>query len=572
MSVFKDIILLIPKSLRVRSFIVLLMVFFGMVLEMAGVGLIIPVFNLILNTEQLLEYTFIQNIFSRFSISDEKYFIYAALGLLMFVYVFKALYLSFLSWVQAKFVYTLQAHISRELFNKYIKQPYSFHLDRNSAFLIRNVTTETTQLVESAFLSMMLVINETIVILGLVALMFILTPSKALIMFLVISLGMIVIQLSTRKLLMQWGSERQINEGLKIKTAQEGLGGIKDIKVLARESEILKSFFNHVNTVAKVSANRNAVQQYPRIWIEFLGIFSLMIIILMDISSGASSLTIIPSIAFISAIAFRIMPSSNRFLSAIQSIKYSTPVVNLVKEELSLTDNQNYSKTSYEEPLTFENDICINNISFSYNQKNNILDNISFIINSGEKIGIIGSSGAGKSTFVDLILGLHKPNKGSIKVDGIDIFQNLKRWYEIIAYVPQTIFLSDDTLRRNIAYGLPESEIDNNNIMEAIKLAQLEDFVSDLDHGLETVIGERGVRISGGQRQRIGIARALYNKPKLLILDEATSALDEEIEKEVMDSIYSLDSSITILIIAHRLSTLDKCNKIISLSNGTIKN
>lgn len=571
MSVYKDILLLIPSNLRLKSLLVLLMVFIGMLLEMAGVGLIIPVFSLILDSEKLLEYKFFQELFDKYSINDEKYFIFAALGLLMLVYIFKAIYLSILSWVQARFVYQLQADISRTLFFKYISQPYSFHLNRNSAYLIRNVTTETTQLVEAAFLSMMLVINEVIVILGLVFLMFILTPSKALILVSIIAIGMLLIQTITKKLLVGWGTIRQENEGLKIKTAQEGLGGIKDIKVLSREHEILKSFYNHVNAVATVSANRNAVQQYPRIWIEFLGIISLMVIILVDIMSGVSTVSIIPSVAFIAAIAFRIMPSSNRFLSAIQSIKFSTPVVELVKNELLLESSYKEINKGDKSFIEFKDNIKINNITFSYKEKANILKDISFEIKSGEKIGIVGSSGSGKSTFVDVILGLHTPDLGNIEVDGKNIFDNLNQWHEILGYVPQTIFLSDDTLRRNIAYGLSESDIDDDNIKSAIRLAQLDEFVSDLDMGLETIIGERGARISGGQRQRIGIARALYKKPKLLILDEATSALDMNIEAEVMQSIYSLDKSITILIIAHRLSTLDRCDKIITLSNGTIK-
>lgn len=571
MKVYKNIIGLIPKNMKLRSIFVLVLVFFGMILEMMGVGLIIPVFSLILDTNKLLEYPFFVGLFNILSINDEIYLIYAALVLLIFIYSFKAVYLSILSWVQAKFVYDLQASLSKKLFTRYIFQPYSFHLTRNSAYLIRNVTTETTQLVESAFLPMMLVINEVIVISGLVALMFFITPNKAIILFSIILLGMITIQLLTKTLLVKWGRQRQDNEGLKIKTSQEGLGGIKDIKVLGREYQIINMFNNHVEMISNASGNRNAVQQYPRIWIEYLGIISLIVIILLDIFNEIPISEIIPGVAFIAAIAFRIMPSSNRFLSAIQSIKFSTPVVNLITDELKLDKNVLEIKTKDKlSILDFEDKISIKDISFSFDGVTNILDKISIDVIKGEKIGIVGSSGAGKSTFVDLLLGLHLPNSGKIEIDGEDIYQNLDQWYQMIGYVPQSIFLSDDTLRRNIAYGLPEDKIDDVKINSAIEMAQLNDFVINLENGIDTVIGERGVRISGGQRQRIGIARALYKNPKLLILDEATSALDVEIEKDVMESIYSLDSSITILIIAHRLSTLDKCNRILGLDNGKI--
>lgn len=568
MNVYKSILGLIPLELRKRSVIVLMLVFFGMLLEMLGVGMIIPVFGLVLNTEKLVEYSFFQYLISTFSISDFTYLIYFSLSTLVVVYVMKAVYLSGLAWIQARFVFDLQANISGELFSLYLRQPYSFHLRRNSAYLIRNVTTETQQLVESAFLSMMLIVNELVVITGLVILMFILTPSKALVLVGIIFAGGIVIQALTKNMLLSWGQSRQVNDGLKIKTAQEGLGGIKDIRVLGRENDVLAKFRGHVNTVAKVSANRNAVQQYPRIWIEFLGIIALICIIIIDLFNGLAAIDIIPDVAFIGAIAFRIMPSVNRLLSAIQSIKFSTPVVSLIKEELSLAVSEDTVENNGE--IVFNDSIEVTNLSFFYESNSPIIDSISFEIQKGKKIGIIGASGAGKSTFVDLILGLHEPSAGAITVDDVKIADNLRGWQSILGYVPQTIFLSDDTLRSNVAFGVPDSEINLDDLLYAIKLAQLDEFVSELDEGIETVLGERGVRLSGGQRQRIGIARALYRRPKLLVLDEATSALDNQIEKEVMASIYSLDDSITIIIVAHRLTTLDGCDEIITLANGRL--
>ena len=568
MSVYKSILGLIPLESRNRSVIVLILIFFGMLLEMLGVGMIIPVFGLVLNTEKLVEYSFFQYLISTFSISDLTYIIYFSLSTLVVVYVTKALYLSGLAWIQARFVFDLQAKISSELFSLYLRQPYSFHLRRNSAYLIRNVTTETQQLVESAFLSMMLIVNELAVITGLVILMFILTTSKALVLMGIIFTGSIIIQASTKNLLLSWGQRRQVNDGLKIKTAQEGLGGIKDIRVLGRENDVLAKFTGHVNTVATVSANRNAVQQYPRIWIEFLGIIALICIIIIDLFNGLAAIDIIPDVAFIGAIAFRIMPSVNRLLSAIQSIKFSTPVVSLIKEELSLAVSEDTVENNGE--VVFNDNIKVTNLSFFYESNSPIIDGISFEIQKGKKIGIIGASGAGKSTFVDLILGLHEPSAGAITVDDVKIADNLRGWQSILGYVPQTIFLSDDTLRSNVAFGVPDSEINLDDVLYAIKLAQLDEFVSELDEGIETVLGERGVRLSGGQRQRIGIARALYRRPKLLVLDEATSALDNQIEKEVMASIYSLDDSITIIIVAHRLTTLDGCDEIITLANGRL--
>ncbi len=566
MNIYKNIYSLIPLELRNRLIIILVLVFFGMLIEMLGVGIILPILALILNTEKLLEYPITQYLISFFYINDNSYLIYLLLGILVLPYLIKAIYLNWLALVQARFVFDLQANISCRLFSLYVHQPFSFYLKRNSAYLIRNVTTETQQLVESAFLPLMLIINELLVITGLVVLMLILTPSKALILLGTILVGVIVMHLLTKKLLIFWGQIRQANEGLKIKTAQEGLAGIKEIKILGRENDILWKFTTHVNTVAKVSANRNAAQQYPRIWIEFLGVIALIFIILIDLLNGLAAINVVPDVAFIGMISFRIMPSVNRLVSAFQSINFSTPVVSLVKEEINLSVPAITIDGNSE--VVFNNNIKLINLSFYYELNKPIIDSTSIEIKKGQKIGIIGSSGAGKSTFVDLILGLHEPLAGTIKVDDVNIIDNLKGWQSILGYVPQTIFLSDDTLKSNVAFGVPYSDINVHDVLYAIKLAQLDDFVSGLTQGIDTLLGERGVRLSGGQRQRLGIARALYRRPKLLVLDEATSALDTQIEKEVMKSIYSLDDSITILIVAHRLSTLDGCDYIIKLENG----
>ena len=569
MSIYKDILSLIPKELRVRSFVVLVLVFIGMVLEMLGVSLIIPIFSLILNSENSNFAQFLNFLPESLYPESTTELIYLSLSALILIYLLKAIYLSFLSFVQSRFVFSLQANISNRLFETYLKQPYTFHLNSNSAYLIRNVTTETQVLVEATFISFMLIVNELVVITGLVILMFFLTPLKASILLGIVLLGGLIIQILSKDLLLKWGEVRQNNEGKKIKSAQEGLGGIKDVLVLNRKDEILNKFSNSVNSATKASANRYAVQQFPRLWIEVLGIIALMIMILIDLLQGVPSVELISGVAFIAAIAFRIMPSSNRFLSSIQSIKFSTPIVRLLKNELSIErESQNSSK---EIPFIFEDNIIIKDLCFGYDAKNLIINNLSLEIQKGMNLGIVGTSGAGKSTFVDLILGLHEPSSGIFTIDGIDLFSNLRGWQAIIGYVPQNIFLSDDTLRRNIAFGLADEDINENDIDYAINLSQLGDLVSNLDDGVDTLMGERGVRLSGGQKQRIGIARALYQRPKILILDEATSSLDLETEADVMKSIYSLDKSITIIIIAHRLSTLDNCDRIVTLSNGKVQ-
>lgn len=541
-----------------------------MLLEMLGATLIIPVLACVLNINKYLDSSLVQFLIYIFKIDDYRDLIYLALVTLILVYLIKAMYLNWLSLIQAKYVFNLQANISCRLFSLYVIQPFSFHLQRNSAYLIRNVTTETQQLVESAFLPLMLIINEAIVIAGLIILMILITPIKAMILLCTILLGVLTVQLLTKNLLFKLGHIRQANEGLKIKAAQEGLGGIKEIKLLGREKDVLKKFAMFVNSVAIASAKRYSVQQYPRIWIEFLGVAALISLIILDLLKGMNAVDIIPDVAFIGMISFRMLPSCNRLVSAIQSINFSLPVIMLVKEELKLEGSN--STFCYKNFNNFSKEIKLNDVSFYYEINRPIINHVFLDIKKGQKIGIIGTSGAGKSTFVDLILGLHVPKTGTIKVDGLDIAGNLRGWQAILGYVPQSIYLSDDTLKSNVAFGVPDSDINIDDVLYALKLAHLDNYVSELSEGIETILGERGVRLSGGQRQRIGIARALYRRPKLLVLDEATSALDTEIEKEVMKSIYSLDDSITIIIVAHRLSTLDGCDKIITLSNGNLYN
>ena len=282
--------------------------------------------------------------------------------------------------------------------------------------------------------------------------------------------------------------------------------------------------------------------------------------------------SILQSLGVFVAAAFRMIPSVNRIMISMQQIKFANVTISKLQNEFTYIkkNTEKHDKSSSNKTITFENNIQFKNISFSYDATKQILSDFNFKINSGEFIGIIGASGSGKSTLVDLLLGLLKPNTGDIFSDNISIHDNLKSWQLLIGYVPQTIYLTDDTLKNNIGFGIPESEIDNTRVDFAVKAAQLDAYINSLPEGLNTNVGERGVKMSGGQRQRIGIARALYNHPKILVLDEATSALDNSTEHEVMDSIYMM-KNITVIIIAHRLSTLNKCNRIIEIKSGKIE-
>ena len=314
-------------------------------------------------------------------------------------------------------------------------------------------------------------------------------------------------------------------------------------------------------------------QQIPRLWLELLAVLSLVLLIFSMMAQGYNLKGIIPILGLFAAAAFRLMPSVNRILSSILTLRSGLPVINTIYNELEHEREYNYQQYNGVMPSeSFQKIIEFDEVNYIYPEAHApALRNLSLIIGKGETIGIIGTSGAGKTTLVDVLLGLLTPHIGQVKVDGVDIQKNLRNWQRQIGYVPQTIYISDDTLRNNIAFGLSEKQIDEHAVESAVRSAQLTDFIRTLPDGLNTVVGERGVRLSGGQRQRIGIARALYHNPAVLVMDEATSALDSATEKEVMLAVSALRGDKTIIIVAHRTTTVAICGKIYKLENGGIE-
>ena len=308
------------------------------------------------------------------------------------------------------------------------------------------------------------------------------------------------------------------------------------------------------------------MQQLPRLWLELLAIAALAVLLISMTMQGKPMIAVLPTLALFAAASFRLMPSANRILSGIQQLRFGLPVVDMLHHELTLANEAPDAKAK---PISFENTLALKCVSYTYPTANKqALNNVDLTISKGDMIGFIGESGSGKSTLIDIVLGLLSPDEGFVVVDGVDVQSNLRGWQDQIGYVPQNIYLTDDTLRRNVAFGLSEEDIDNNAVERALQAAQLQNFVDTLPQGVNTVVGERGVRLSGGQRQRIGIARALYHDPAVLVLDEATSALDNETEAEVMDAVISMHGKKTILIIAHRLTTIQRCTNLYQIKHG----
>ena len=573
-SEFLKVRSLLTSSQRRSAGVLVGLMSIGMVLETIGIGLVIP--TLVLMTEQDLaaRYPRLQPLLYSLDNPSPVHLIQMAMLGLVGIYLIKNLFLAFLAWRQTRFAYGVQVQLSQRLFTTYLRQPYTFHLQRNSAQLIRNVTGEVAMFTE-AIMSTMLVLTESLALLGIATLLLLVEPLGALIVVLVLGGAAWIFYRGTRSRIARWGVARQHHDGMRLQHLQQGLGGAKDVKLLGRERDFLEQYDLHNSKSARVGQFQAMVQQLPRLWLELLAVVGLTTLVLTMLTSRRDLASIVPTLGLFAAAAFRLMPSVNRILAGIQTLRYNRPVISTLYAEIQLApDESPIPRLNHDEPgsrLVFQTEIRATDIGYTYfNAPAPALDRLSLSISKGESIGLIGPSGSGKSTLVDIILGLLTPDAGNITVDGQNIQQCLRRWQDKIGYVPQSIYLTDDTLKRNVAFGLPVELIDDAAVRQAIKSSQLEDLVASLPEGLDTVVGERGIRLSGGQRQRIGIARALYHDPAVLVLDEATSALDTATERGVMEAVKALHGSKTILIVAHRLSTVAHCDRIYRLEQGGV--
>jgi ABC-type multidrug transport system fused ATPase/permease subunit len=555
-----------------RNAIVLLgLMLIGMMLETLGVSLVIPALAMLTQGNIALRYPAFQPVLDALGNPSQQTLVIGGMLVLVGVYLIKAMFLALLAWSQMRFAFGVQEQLSQRLFAVYLRQPYTFHLQRNSAQLIRNVINEVSMITGNAILPVMLLLTEGLVLIGLCGLLLAVEPQGALIVVSVLGAAAWGFHRLTHGSIEHWGKARQYHEGLRLQHLQQGLGGVKDVKMFGREADFLQQYRIHNYQSAHVAQLQSTLQQLPRLWLELLAVSGLAILVISMLVQNRPLEAVLPTLGLFAAAAFRLMPSVSRILGAVQALRFGMPMIDVLHAELNLKipDAAGNQKPS----APFHSSIELNHVSYTYPAAASAaLKDISLLIKRGESVGFIGASGAGKSTLVDIILGLLTLEKGVVLVDAKDIQQNLRNWQDQIGYVPQSIYLTDDTLRRNVAFGLPDEQIDDAAVKRAIQSAQLEDFVSGLPYGLMTMVGERGIRLSGGQRQRIGIARALYHDPAVLLLDEATSSLDTETEHGVMQAVKALKGNKTILIVAHRLSTVDHCDRLYRMEKGELVN
>jgi ABC-type multidrug transport system fused ATPase/permease subunit len=535
-----------------------------MVIETLSLGLILPLIGLLTNSDYQSKYP---KVFDFFGNPSDKTLLVAGSLVLVAIYAVKNIFLYFSASVQRKFINNSSARISQMVFKSYLAQPYEFHLTRNSATLIRNAENANS-VITGGLDPFLVLLTDGLVAIGLFVLLMLVEPVGTLCVLVVFGGAAIGFQALTRKRITEWGRLRKTHMKMVLKHLQQGLGGVKEIKVLGRENEFFIEHEHHLVKSMEINRKYALIQLLPRLWLEVLAIIGLAILVAVMAGTREDVSSFLPTLGLFAATAFRILPSIGRIMASFQTIAYSSPLIRTVDEDLKISV---VADATQNEELLFKREIKFENISFSYASAHRpSLQNVSLSILLGEAVGIVGPSGAGKSTLVDIFLGLLSPSEGVVSVDGEDIATGRRSWQDQVGYVPQSIYLVDDSLIRNIALGIPHDLIDHNAVLRALRAAQLEEFVSTLPLGLETIVGERGVRLSGGQRQRIGIARALYSNPQVLVLDEATSSLDTETERGVMDAVKALQGEKTVVIVAHRLSTVSYCSKIFSIEDARL--
>jgi len=575
MAPFKKILFLLTPDMRKRAGLLLIIILISALLDMLGVASILPFMTVLTNPGFIETNSIFNKLFHAlniFGITNNQEFIFG-LGVIVFILLISSIaFKAYATYAQIKFTRICEYSFSKRLVEGYLSQPYTWFLNRHSAELEKNIVSEALTVVGGGIKPLLEVIAKGTLTLVLLTLLIIADPKLALIVGITLGGAYAFIYYFVKGYLNKIGKKRLKNNELRFRFVSEALGAVKEVKVGGLEKIYIKLFSDSAKIFSRTQASASVVSQLPRFFLEAIAFGGILLIILHTMSKTGSFNDALPIISLYVFAGYRLMPALQQIYVCFSELSFVGPSVDKIYEDLNelrpITENQD------QELFSFNKVISLKNISFNYpNASRTALKNISLDIPAKTVVGLVGSTGCGKTTTVDIILGLLEAQSGTLKVDGKTITnQNVRSWQRCIGYVPQNIYLSDNSVAANIAFGVDPEDIDKESVENASKIANLHKFViEELPKGYQTIIGERGVRLSGGQRQRIGIARALYHKPKLLIFDEATSALDNLTEQAVMDSVNNLRKNLTIILIAHRLSSIKKCDRIYLLEKGEIK-
>lgn len=552
-----------------------ILIFIGGLLETVSVSGVLPVVWVIIDPEKAQENRYIQFAMNFLGVDSIEGFIVPLLTALIVLYVFKNAFLLFLANEQNRFIAYNRNKLISQVLREFLNRPYEFYLDADIPTVFR-LTDSDIPNVFNILMAMISLVSEAVVFVLLCIVM--LVTDWKLLLFLVVIFGLLslVILKVLKPRLSSLGEKNLAIQSRIAKWRIQAIYGIKDVKVLHRESFFADNYESSGRIGAGYSKNYAVMNNMPRLLIETVFLSSILGYIILYILLGNNAASLIPMLTAFAVAAIRMMPSVNRINTYMTDISYFRPCLDYVYEnmninEISRRNNQTLKPADPSKTMQLYDRIELKEIVYAYpNTDKLIFDRASMVIPCGKSVGIMGPSGAGKSTIVDILLGLLKVREGSIQCDGVNIFDNYPAWLSQIGYIPQSIYLVDEPIRNNIAFGIADDAIDDQRIWEVLEEAQLKDFIKGLPEGIDTAIGDRGVRLSGGQRQRLGIARALYHNPEILVFDEATSALDNETESAVMEAINSFHGRKTMVIIAHRLNTIEKCDMIYKVDDGKI--
>lgn len=566
----KQVLSILNRGEKIKLVILFFMVGLGSILELLGVSAFSPLINLITDPSIIHTKWYLEWLYQALRIQDTRRFLSVVILIIIAIYIIKNVYLIWERNILYRYIFNVQKRVSVKLLKAYLNEPYSFFLTRNTAVLQRSLQSDTDSFVKAIkhFLELMI---EAITCVVIIVYLFLVSHSMTIIIA-VILVGLVgFFAFTTKKKTQKLGRDSQKYKAEIYQYMNQALGGVKEIKVLNREHTFLDKYEDSFGKFTYAQRVSEILGMVPKYCVEASCMTGLLVAILLKMYFGQKDLIdFIPQLSVFAIASVRLLPSVGRINQYFTYILYEQPSIALVYHDLQEVENiEEQTKQNQDWKLKSELRIC--SISYHYpNTDKNVLENASMVIRKGTMVGLVGASGAGKSTLADIILGLLTPQMGKIYADDLDVLKNVQTWQQEIGYIPQVIYLSDDSIRNNIAFGVPEDEIDDTRVRLAAEQAQLADFIDLLPDGYQTSVGDRGIRLSGGQRQRIGIARALYNDPELLILDEATSALDHDTETAVMEAIDHLQGQKTMIIIAHRLSTIANADCIYEVADGKI--
>lgn len=571
-KILKKLNVLLDKKQKVTMVGLLVMMLIGAVLEVASIGIVVPVVSIVMDENAINDGGIVQTLYEILPVNSVRQFTVVIMLSLIAAFIIKNIFLFIQQKFMLSFVYGNQFSTSERLMKNYLRKSYEFYLNADTAVVQRNITSDVNNMY-ALILALLQLLSEGIVFACLVAVLFWQDPVMTVLVTVVLLTVLFIIKVVLKPIMRKAGEDNQDFYSGLYKLISQTVMGIKEVKIAGKEQYFVDEYITcgkgYVNAVQKYSLYNNV----PRLLIETVMIICMVGYMLYLLLKGTGVETMIPTISAFGVAAMRLLPSANRINNQLNTIAFSEPFFMGVSDSLQDEINgenidMSFAKES-DTKIPVKKVIELKDITYAYpNTDKLIFDHADLSIPVGSSVGIVGTSGAGKSTVVDILLGLLKPQTGNIYADGVDVMQEYRSWIKNIGYIPQMIFMLDSTIRENVAFGVARDKISEERIWEILKEAQLDEFIKTLPDGLDTTIGERGIRLSGGQRQRIGIARALYEDPEVLVLDEATSALDNDTEAAIMDSINRLHGKKTLIIIAHRLQTIEKCDMIYRVENG----